>query len=456
MPITHIIFVLLTLAAVPVATSFGERYRWAERGLVCVLFLSTAYHFDINFESMELYRGDTRGFEWGVTEWMVVALAMTMLRSPRWAGERLDPLPPNGIPLLAYALLGLASVIFAYVPLYAAFGLLKLLRGLALYWLAYNYVRSEKDLRQFVFVLVGMIALQFVLVMWQRHAGIYRAVGSTPHPNTLAVYVNMMIMVLFAFVMGEKETSRYTWSAWVGMAMGVLIVLATFSRGALLSLGLGMMLVIALSIWTRPRAMKFKIVGALALAALPAVIKFAPAIIRRFETAPKESGISRQQANAAATQMAHDHLFGVGLNNYSHVVNNTEYVRFIPFEVDRGIVHNIYLLHASELGWLGLAAFVVVILGFLKLGIGYISQRRDNVTSSIAIGITVAMITLWFQSFLEWLFRQTMVTMEFYLLAGVLAALPRVSKQARVERVRLVALWLQRRRGGATPAVPRR
>jgi len=86
MPITHIIFVLMTLAAVPMAAHYGQQFRWAERLLVCVLFLSTAYHFDINFESMETYRGDTRGFEWGVTEWMVIALIATMLRSPRWAG----------------------------------------------------------------------------------------------------------------------------------------------------------------------------------------------------------------------------------------------------------------------------------------------------------------------------------------------------------------------------------
>jgi hypothetical protein len=295
-----------------------------------------------------------------------------------------------------------------------------------------------------------MIALQFILVMWQRKIGIYRAVGSTPHPNTLAVYVNMMNMILFAFVMGERKASRYTAAAWVGLAMGALIVLATFSRGALLALGIGFMLVIALSIWTQPRATKFKIVGALMLAALPAAIKFAPAIIKRFETAPKESGLSRQQANSAAIEMAHNHFFGVGLNNYSFVVNNTEYVRFIPLEVDRGIVHNIYLLHACELGWIGLGAFLLVIFGFLRLGVKFIRQRHDDVTSSLAIGITVAMTTLWVQSMLEWLFRQTMVTMQFFILAGVLAALPRVSKSMRIEKLRLAALLLYRSQAART------
>ena len=77
----------------------------------------------------------------------------------------------------------------------------------------------------------------------------------------------------------------------------------------------------------------------------------------------------------------------------------------------------------------------------------YIRRREDDVTSSLAIGITVAMITLWFQSLLEWLFRQTMVTMEFFLLAGVLAALPRVAGQIKDDRLKLVALLMHRRRG---------
>jgi hypothetical protein len=58
----------------------------------------------------------------------------------------------------------------------------------------------------------------------------------------------------------------------------------------------------------------------------------------------------------------------------------------------------------------------------------------------MAIGIFAGMVALWTQSLLEWLFRQTYVTVEFYLLAGLLAALPRVARRIRVERVRKVLL----------------
>jgi O-antigen ligase len=326
------------------------------------------------------------------------------------------------------------------VPDYAGFGLFKLVRALAVYWVAFNYLRREEDLRFLIYVLVAMVGIQFLLVLFQRATGVYRAVGSTPHPNTLAVYVNFMNMIFLAFVLGEKRRSRQTWAAWIGLAMGTVIVLATFSRGALMTLGLGFAIVIALSLWDRPRGSKFTIIGALAVVALAGGIKVAPQIIKRFETAPVESGLSRHQANSAALAMARDHAFGVGLNNYSYVVNNTGYAKYIPLESDRGIVHNIYLLHASELGWLGLAAFLVVIGRFLWMGIRYIRLRRDDVTSSLAIGIFAGMVALWTQSMLEWLFRQTYVTVEFFLLAGVLAALPGVSRRTRIERIRKALL----------------
>ena len=438
MPAKQIIFILLTLLVVPAAAWAGIRYRAAERALVIVAFLSTTYLVDINLVSMEAYRGDTRGFEFGVTDWMMIALIITMARSPRWRREQLQLLPPNAWPLLVYLGIALASLAFAYVPLYAGFGFFKLVRAVVVYWVAYNYVRTESDLRFLLLVLVAMVAVQFGLVLWQRATGLYRAVGSTPHPNTLAVYVNFMNMVFLAFVLGEKRRSLHTWAAWGGLAMGAIIVLATFSRGALMTMALGFALVIALSLWDRPRQSKLAIIGLMALAALPLAIKVTPAIIERFETAPVESGLSRHQANSAALAMAHDHVFGVGLNNYSHVANNTAYSEYIPLASDRGIVHNVYLLHASELGWAGLAAFLLVIGRFLWLGVRHIARRRDDVTSSMAIGVFAGMAALWTRSLIEWLFRQTYVTVEFFLLAGLLAALPRVARRIRTDRLRKV------------------
>lgn len=451
----HLVFLAMSAVAIPSLAWAGVRFRWAERGLVLALLLSTSYLVDINFLSMEWYRGDTRGFEFGVTDWMVIALLVTMARSPRWR-RRPPMLPPNAIPLAAYLLLAIASIATAYVPVYAGFGVFKLLRALAVYWIAFNWLRDEDDLRFILWAMVGMVAIQFALVLGQRASGVYRAVGSTPHPNTLAVYVNLLNMVFLSVLLSGRLSRRRSLPLWAGLAMGTLVVLATFSRGALAVMVLGYALVIATSLFDRTNPRKLAMVGLMALAAMPFALKLAPSIIQRFETAPVESGLSRHQANSAALAMAHDHLLGVGLNNYSHVVNNTGYARFIPLESDRGIVHNIYLLQASELGWAGLAALLAVIAGFFWQGTRFLLRRRADLATAVAGGIVIGMVVLWSQSLLEWLFRQTYVTIEFFLLAGFLAAMPRVSREARRCRRRKVAtaLLLAAQLDRRSPALP--
>jgi hypothetical protein len=419
---------------IPVAVSLGIRYRWVERALVAGAVFSTCYLIDINFVSMEWYRGDTKGFEFGLTDWMIISLMIIMARAPRWKSRRPDLLPPNSTLMLAYLIIAVFTVFIAYVPVYAGFGVFKILRAMAVYWVAYNYLRSEEDLRFFVMVLAAMVAFQFLLVMQDRLGGIYRAKGSTPHSNTLAMYINMMNMIFLSFVLGDRQGGRRRYIYWGALGLGTLIVLATFSRGALAMMILGYGLVTLLSFYDRPRPFKFKVVGLMLLAALPLVIRVAPAIIERFETAPVESEFGRHMANDAAYAMAKDTFFGVGLNNYSHVINETGYVRFIPGENDRGIVHNVFYLHASEMGWVGLVVFLLMIGSFFLMAVRYMLRRRDDTTSWMAIGIFAAMVTLWVQSWLEWAFRQTYITVEFFLLAGFLAALPRLERSIRRER----------------------
>jgi hypothetical protein len=450
MELKQVIFLGMTGIFIPVAAWFGIRYHWAERMLVAGALFSTCYLIDINFVSMEWYRGDTKGFEFGVTDWMIITLIIVMSRAPRWKKKRPEPLPPNAVLMIVYFVLAVLTIVTAYVPVYAGFGVFKILRAMAVYWVAYNYLRSEEDLRFFVMVLAAMVAFQFLLVMQDRLGGVYRAKGSTPHSNTLAMYINMMNMIFLSFVLGDRKAGLRRYVYWGAFGLGTLIVLATFSRGALAMMVFGYALVTLLSVYDRPRSHKFKTVGLMLLAALPLIIKVTPAIIERFETAPEGAEASRHQANDAAYAMAQDTFFGVGVNNYSHVIDESGYARFVPLENDRGIVHNVYYLHASEMGWIGLLVFLLMIGNFLLMAVRYIRRRRDDITSWMATGIFVGMITLWLQSLLEWAFRQTYITVEFFLLAGFLAALPRlqrsIQRQQRVRKAQQV--WLAQMMSG--------
>jgi O-antigen ligase len=437
MELKQIIFIGLTLMFVPTAAWFGITYRWAEKLLVVAAFFSTCYLIDINIVSMEHYRGDARGFEFGTTDWVMMALALVMSFSPRWKDKRPQWWVPNSVPLMAYFLLAAMSIFAAAVPLYGGFGLFKIMRALLVYWVAYNYLRSEEDLRFVVLILAGIVAFEFMQVMLQRFSGVYRAFGTLPHSNTLALYINMMNMIFLSFVLNDKNARRWERLVhWAALGMGSLIVLATFSRGALAVMVLCYGIVVMFSLWDRVRGMKVRTIAVMGLLALMVAIKVAPSVIYRFQNAPEESGESRHQANDAAIAMANSNWLGIGLNNYSCNINETGFSRFIPSELDRGIVHNIYLLHAAEMGWAGLGVFLLVILNFLWMAMRLIFRRLDNIVSWVAIGIFAGMTSLWVQSGLEWAFRQTYISIEFFMLAGFLAALPRVLANERLQKRR--------------------
>ncbi len=439
MELKHYIFLGMTLFFVPTATWFGIRYQWAEKLLVAAAFFSTCYLIDINIMSTELYRGDTRGFEFGTIDWMVMALIAVMSFSPRWRNKRPELLPPNASLLLVYLLLALCSLFVSDVPLYSAFGILKLIRAIAVYWLAYNYLRTEQDLRLILLILATIVAFEFLVVLYQRASGIYRAMGSLPHSNTLALYINLINMIFLSLVINDKAAGWLRYIYWAAFAMGSVIVLATFSRGALAVMVLCYLLVVSLSMMVRIRTQKVRVIAFLTFLLLPLAIKVMPAILERFETARVYAGSSREQANDAAVAMANSGWFGVGLNNYSYAINETGFSHFIPLEVDRGIVHNIYLLHAAEMGWLGLFVFVMLIVYFQWVALKIILKRQDNIVSWFAIGIFAGMLSLWLQSSLEWVFRQTYVTVEYFMIAGFLTALPRVLKHRSRSRAALAS-----------------
>jgi O-antigen ligase len=444
----QLIFVAMTLAAIPTAAWFGVRYEWAEKLLVAATFFSTCYLIDINFVSMEMYRGDARGFEFGTTDWMVIALAIVMLVSPRWRKRRPKLLPPNGVPMMAYLLLAFCTLFVAAVPLYAAFGLAKIVRAMLVYWVAFNYLRSVRDLRFLILILAAIVSFEFLLVLLQRAGGTYRAFGSMPHSNTLALYINVINMIFLSFVLNDRAAGWRRAVYWAALVMGSLIVLATFSRGALVVMVLGYGLVVALSMRGRFRLPKLRTVALMGVLALALIVKVAPSVIQRFEMAPVNAKLSRLQANEAARAMANSGWLGIGLNNYSYQINETAFAYYIESDIDRGIVHNIYLLHAAEMGWPGLMLFLLMIGNFLWMAVRLVLRRSDDVVRWLAVGLLAGMLTLWLQSLLEWAFRQTYLTIQFFMLAGFLAALPRVLRQQHFQA--------RRARAGRHPYLPAR
>ncbi|RMH60897.1 MAG: O-antigen ligase domain-containing protein [Zetaproteobacteria bacterium] len=291
--------------------------------------------------------------------------------------------------------------------------------------------------------------------------GVFPPRGSFPHQNSLGAFQNLLNFIIFAFLMGGKEKlfSKENLLMWVAFGAGSLTSLATLSRATMTTMILGYILTIGMSLYLkqkkRKKKKKLKSIGIIIMMTLPGLAVLLPPIIHRFETAPKESGESRIEANRQSAHMAHDHPLGVGINNYSFAINSLElpYARHLK-PLDRGITHNIYYLTYAELGWIGLILHLTIIFTFMYVGIRFILRRRDSPERNFAIGALTAVLINALHQNLEWVvFREFAILTVYFIIVGTLCSMDRVEK----ERIRsekremmmqyyMLSMFMKRRR----------
>jgi len=110
------------------------------RVYLVLFFLGVLKIVDINFVSREAYRGWVRGFEIGSLDMILIGLAAIAVAG---AGKRpLRLMMPVLTPLFLFVVVTALSVVVAFVPLYAGFGLLKAVRDLIAFWIIANSVHD--------------------------------------------------------------------------------------------------------------------------------------------------------------------------------------------------------------------------------------------------------------------------------------------------------------------------
>jgi len=199
---------------------------------------------------------------------------------------------------------------------------------------------------------------------------------------------------------------------------------------------------------------KIAAIGIMFLLSIPALVVVLPEVIKRFESAPVESGESRHTANLASADMGDDYFFGVGLNNYSYAINYMPYGEDLS-DLDRGIAHHIFWLHYAELGILGVILFVLMTGTFMWVALRFILQRRDGLERVFAIGVLAAFVVNWLIGTLEWNFRIIQITIIYFMLAGFVSSLDRVERQ-RIKNRKNIRPRMMPRRGRTALPVPQR
>lgn len=427
-------FTVAFVLGVP-AMSFAAALSARLRGwLLTALIFSTTLGdvADIHFMSAEYYRGPDRGFGVNLTDLIAWALVIALLlRFPaklRWA-------PYNSSWMFAFFGAACAAAWLAPERLLASFTLFKLVKMYVVFWCVVNCLRVGTE-RGYVWMgLVAIGAFIAVLAVKQRYLdGIVRVPGPFDHSNTIPSFLNLIVPVLLGWGLCDRRLTRAQTAISLIAVFGMIFaIVATLSRaGMALTVGcvVGMLMIANV----RARSGRVMVTSLVIYTAILAGgVKAVDTVVERFQSAPLESAEAREEFNAAAAMMAHDHLFGVGLNNFSHVLTNiSEYRQHIVVmagEQQAGVAHHIYWLTAAEMGYPGLVVFVIVIGRFVWLA-GRCAWRGGRSLEGLLLsGFFLGFCALHAVGFLEWTLRITPVSYLFTVSLGICVAFAEVVQQ---------------------------
>lgn len=388
------------------------------------------------------YRGVDRGFAVTVPDLLFFGFFIWLLMGG--SAQKLIWWPYNTTLWLLLIAVSLVSLVNSAVPYYGLFSIHKLIRGYLLFWVTVNLIREKADIQAVILGIMAAVIFQTGNVLWAKYITkqvVSRSMGSFPHPNTLAMYVDLIIPTLLSLILADGFSKRQTNWAVAAVLGGVMCVIFSKSRAALVILVGALGLVTTLSILFKPTGRKIAIVlaGFVVLDIIGAIA--APKIIARFEKAPKASEMTRVYFNIAAKAMANDRLFGTGLNSFSWMLENTDYYWYVyPDALERetdlqafreskqglsrlGTAHHIYYLLAGETGWPGMIIFIAFILRYYWRNLFLLIVIRNEYYHAILLGLLVGFTTLHLQGLFEWIFRQTQVFYLFCILSGLMVSI---------------------------------
>jgi len=379
-------------------------------------FLPFYSRLDIALLSFAGRPGDTWGLEVAMLDWLAVALLLA---------ERARSRPvPYRFALGLYLVVALVSMTQADWPL-GAFGYVwKLGR---MYLIYFVICRAGTDRRVPLALLRGLmlgVLYEGVLALWQHYGlGMPRATGTFEHQNTLGILVNLVVMAPIALVIAGRADKLTTLTA----IAAVPISLFTISRGTMLFFAGGIVLLYIVSAFRRWDLRKAKI-GLTGLALALVVIPVAESTLRsRSQAEQLESMRTRAQFENAASLMLDEHPLGVGANHFTLMLLTRGYGARaeVHWSQQAAIVHNVYLLTAAEMGYLGVIALIILFLTPLQSAIRYSFRAGRDRRGDLLLGLRVGLATFYAHSSFEWTWRLTEDAYVYWIVVAMVASLAR-------------------------------
>ncbi|MEP4727545.1 O-antigen ligase family protein [Parasphingorhabdus sp.] len=391
-------------------------------------FVISAWNLDAAIISWATWPGQTKGVVITLLDALALAIVIRSRRSPM--------VFPFTALFIAYIGAASLSILFSNNPQASFFYAWQLGTVLLVFWAVANIAMTKDGPKMIIAGLVCGITLQAGFSISQKLSGVVQASGTMGHQNLLGVATHFALYPSLAMLMATKKAKLPL----LGVIAGLIVVAFGASRATIGLAGIGVMLIIFLSMVRKPSARKTKVaVIGLVVLAIATPIAVASLQQRFAITSTEGSNEERQAFERAAKMIWADHPMGIGANQYVVIANTEGYSQKAGVIWNRGSrsapVHNSYLLVAAETGFIGLLCFILLISVPIIAAFRFAWSNRGDPRGDMAVGIGVTLIIFALHSFYEWVMLTWVIQYMLAIATGMLAGLithRKITKRAAV------------------------
>jgi len=424
----------VSLAGVMVFLLLWPAYGWITRNpeklLWIVLFVSIPLDFDVHLVYRE-YVGTYNGVILNLTDLAFFALASSWLYDVLVQRDyAIHFYPQVMIPAIGILLVQTASLVNATDVTFSVFSLIQNTKVFFFFWFLVNRLSTLDDFRLAWTLLLWCLILESAMCTAQfvtqtnytttmktaENYGeeMFRVGGTTGSPNVTGSYLASLLPVPIVFLFSRLR-AKPAWLPWLAAGWGFFALILTQTRGAWINFMAGMVLFLVFS--GKVRYLGQVLLGVGATAGIGFVI-FRKVILERFSEG-LDTLIYRLNLMQSAFEMIKSHPFlGIGINNYARVMDD-----YVPFFLtqERWIVHNHYLLVASETGLLGLGLFLILLVTLFRTA--WRGRRSSNPFISVfSVSIFFGLLIFCLQMMMESLDGRISDS-HFWLMAAIAVSL---------------------------------
>jgi O-antigen ligase len=197
-----------------------------------------------------------------------------------------------------------------------------------------------------------------------------RGYGTFPHPNPLSAFLVVGIFFsIYFFLKADKLWQKVAYSC--AILINILGLTVTFSRGAFLALGVGLVIYFGYLFFLpspgvgegQGRGRKIALL-IIVFSLLTSFLIFRPYLLTR-ATISDQATVERGMYNQIGLKMIKDKpIFGVGIGERVLHMQQFSSVKLWPWQIQP--IHNYFLLAAAELGIMGSLILIWIFLSHLK------------------------------------------------------------------------------------------